>query len=46
MDDEDYAYCSMGEILYRVETLNYENRLILRCQQDAKIIARRHCAAE
>jgi len=36
MDDEDYAYCSMGEILYRVETGNYEYRLILRCRQDAK----------
>ncbi|XP_063718967.1 PRKCA-binding protein-like [Symsagittifera roscoffensis] len=36
MDDEDYAYCSMGEILYRVETGNYEYRLLLRCRQDAK----------
>ncbi|XP_077979463.1 PRKCA-binding protein-like isoform X2 [Glandiceps talaboti] len=36
MDDEEYAYAALGEPLYRVETGNYEYRLILRCRQDAR----------
>ncbi|CAD5118849.1 DgyrCDS7527 [Dimorphilus gyrociliatus] len=36
MDDEEYAFNSLGEPLYRVETGNYEYRLILRCRQLAK----------
>lgn len=36
MDDEEYAYQAMQEPLYRVETGNYEYRLILRCRQEAK----------
>lgn len=37
MDDEEYTYQALQELLYRVETGNYEYRLILRCRQDAKI---------
>jgi len=37
MDDEEYQYQPIQEPLYRVETGNYEYRLILRCRQDAKI---------
>jgi hypothetical protein len=33
MDDEEYAFAQMQEPLYRVETGNYEYRLILRCRQ-------------
>ncbi|XP_070579307.1 PRKCA-binding protein-like isoform X2 [Ptychodera flava] len=36
MDDEEYAYAALGEPLYRVETGNYEYRLVLRCRQDAR----------
>ncbi|XP_023930055.1 PRKCA-binding protein isoform X3 [Lingula anatina] len=36
MDDEEYAYNALGEPLYRVETGNYEYRLILRCRQEAR----------
>jgi tRNA U34 5-carboxymethylaminomethyl modifying enzyme MnmG/GidA len=36
MDDEEYSYQALQEPLYRVETGNYEYRLILRCRQDAK----------
>ncbi|XP_071948769.1 PRKCA-binding protein-like isoform X1 [Antedon mediterranea] len=36
MDDEEYAYAALGEPLYRVETGNYEYRLILRCRQEAR----------
>ncbi|XP_072044121.1 PRKCA-binding protein-like isoform X3 [Amphiura filiformis] len=36
MDDEEYAYATLGEPLYRVETGNYEYRLILRCRQEAR----------
>jgi tRNA U34 5-carboxymethylaminomethyl modifying enzyme MnmG/GidA len=36
MDDEEYAYQAMQDPLYRVETGNYEYRLILRCRQEAK----------
>lgn len=37
MDDEEYTYQALQEPLYRVETGNYEYRLILRCRQDARI---------
>merc|ERR1739838_1129993 len=33
MDDEEYSYAALQEPLYRVETGNYEYRLILRCRQ-------------
>lgn len=36
MDDEEYSYASLQEPLYRVETGNYEYRLILRCRQEAR----------
>ncbi|XP_014243347.1 PRKCA-binding protein isoform X1 [Cimex lectularius] len=36
MDDEEYSYAQLQEPLYRVETGNYEYRLILRCRQDAR----------
>ncbi|XP_063445371.1 PRKCA-binding protein-like isoform X1 [Mytilus trossulus] len=36
MDDEEYSYAALQEPLYRVETGNYEYRLILRCRQDAR----------
>jgi PRKCA-binding protein len=36
MDDEEQSYSSIQEPLYRVETGNYEYRLILRCRQDAR----------
>lgn len=36
MDDEDYAYQGLQEPLYRVETGNYEYRLILRCRAEAR----------
>jgi len=36
MDDEEYTYQALQEPLYRVETGNYEYRLILRCRQDAR----------
>ncbi|KAI1297178.1 PRKCA-binding protein [Halotydeus destructor] len=37
MDDEEYTYQALQEPIYRVETGNYEYRLVLRCRQDAKI---------
>lgn len=37
MDDDEYTYQALQEPLYRVETGNYEYRLILRCRQDARI---------
>lgn len=37
LDDEEQSYSSIQEPLYRVETGNYEYRLILRCRQDARI---------
>lgn len=37
MDDEEKDYYSMQEPLYRVETGNYEYRLVLRCRQEARI---------
>jgi hypothetical protein len=36
MDDEEYSYAALQEPLYRVETGNYEYRLILRCRQLAR----------
>jgi hypothetical protein len=36
MDDEEQSFHSIQESLYRVETGNYEYRLILRCRQDAR----------
>ncbi|XP_052749488.1 PRKCA-binding protein isoform X4 [Galleria mellonella] len=36
MDDEEYGFNALQEPLYRVETGNYEYRLILRCRQDAR----------
>merc|ERR1719356_886458 len=36
LDDEDAAYLALGEPLYRVETGNYEYRLVLRCRAEAK----------
>ncbi|XP_014238639.1 PRKCA-binding protein isoform X2 [Trichogramma pretiosum] len=37
MDDEEQSYESIQEPLYRVETGNYEYRLILRCRQNARL---------
>ncbi|XP_065161751.1 PRKCA-binding protein isoform X2 [Atheta coriaria] len=36
MDDEECSYAAIQESLYRVETGNYEYRLILRCRQAAR----------
>ncbi|XP_053204869.1 PRKCA-binding protein-like [Panonychus citri] len=36
MDDEEYQYQTLQEPLYRIETGNYEYRLVLRCRQDAR----------
>lgn len=36
MDDEEQSFNSIQEPLYRVETGNYEYRLILRCRQEAR----------
>lgn len=36
MDDEERDYYSIQEPLYRVETGNYEYRLVLRCRQEAR----------
>ncbi|ODM95096.1 PRKCA-binding protein, partial [Orchesella cincta] len=36
MDDEEFNYASVQEPLYRVETGNYEYRLVLRCRQEAR----------
>lgn len=36
MDDEEQSYSSIQEPLYRVETGNYEYRLVLRCRQEAR----------
>ncbi|XP_022223968.2 PRKCA-binding protein isoform X1 [Drosophila obscura] len=36
MDDEEHGFASLQEPLYRVETGNYEYRLILRCRMDAR----------
>ena len=37
LDDEDAAYLALGEPLYRVETGNYEYRLVLRCRLVQKV---------
>nr|CAG4648660.1 EOG090X06GA [Polyphemus pediculus] len=37
MDDEEQSYHSLQEPSYRVETGNYEYRLVLRCRQEARI---------
>eukprot|EP00092_Neocalanus_flemingeri_P010172 GFUD01010962.1.p1 GENE.GFUD01010962.1~~GFUD01010962.1.p1 ORF type:complete len:453 (+),score=147.71 GFUD01010962.1:164-1360(+) len=36
LDDEGYSYQALQEPLYRVETGNYEYRLVLRCRSDAR----------
>uniref|UniRef100_A0A336KGB0 PRKCA-binding protein n=1 Tax=Culicoides sonorensis TaxID=179676 RepID=A0A336KGB0_CULSO len=36
MDDEEHQFAALQEPLYRVETGNYEYRLILRCRSDAR----------
>lgn len=36
MDDEEHGFAAIQEPLYRVETGNYEYRLILRCRQEAR----------
>ncbi|KAF7282867.1 hypothetical protein GWI33_001897 [Rhynchophorus ferrugineus] len=36
MDDEECSYAALQEPIYRVETGNYEYRLILRCRQLAR----------
>ncbi|CAH0381161.1 unnamed protein product [Bemisia tabaci] len=36
MDDEEHGYSVLQEPLYRVETGNYEYRLILHCRQEAR----------
>ncbi|XP_060878322.1 PRKCA-binding protein-like [Metopolophium dirhodum] len=36
LDDEEITYCSADEPLYRIETGNYEYRLVLRCRQLAR----------
>ncbi|KAA0192917.1 hypothetical protein HAZT_HAZT012273, partial [Hyalella azteca] len=36
MDDEEIQFAQLQEPLYRVETGNYEYRLILRCRQEAR----------
>ncbi|XP_076059324.1 protein interacting with PRKCA 1 isoform X2 [Oratosquilla oratoria] len=36
MDDEETQFVQLQEPLYRVETGNYEYRLILRCRQEAR----------
>lgn len=36
MDDEESTYQALQEPLYRVETGNYEYRLVLRCRQEAR----------
>ncbi|KAL7643359.1 UNVERIFIED_CONTAM: hypothetical protein RMT77_006651 [Armadillidium vulgare] len=36
MDDEEMQFSQLQEPLYRVETGNYEYRLILRCRQEAR----------
>lgn len=36
MDDEEHSYAALQEPIYRVETGNYEYRLVLRCRQEAR----------
>lgn len=37
LDDEEQSYAALQEPLYRVETGNYEYRLVLRCRQEARV---------
>lgn len=37
MDDEELTFNQLQESLYRVETGNYEYRLVLRCRQLARV---------
>ncbi|XP_067205782.1 PRKCA-binding protein isoform X2 [Linepithema humile] len=37
LDDEEQSCAALQEPLYRVETGNYEYRLILRCRQEARV---------
>ncbi|XP_057338055.1 PRKCA-binding protein isoform X1 [Microplitis mediator] len=37
LDDEEQSYIALQEPLYRVETGNYEYRLVLRCRQEARL---------
>lgn len=36
LDDEEHTHAALQDPLYRVETGNYEYRLILRCRQEAR----------
>ncbi|XP_048507390.1 PRKCA-binding protein isoform X2 [Athalia rosae] len=36
LDDEEQSYIALQEPLYRLETGNYEYRLVLRCRQEAR----------
>ena len=36
MHDEEYSYAALREAPYRVETGNYEYRVVLRCRQLAR----------
>lgn len=36
MDDDEHSFAAIQEPIYRVETGNYEYRLILRCRQEAR----------
>lgn len=36
LDDEEHTYTALQDPLYRIETGNYEYRLILRCRQEAR----------
>merc|ERR1719495_272825 len=36
LDDEEFSYQALQEPLYRVETGNYEYRLVLRCRAEAR----------
>lgn len=36
MDDEEHTFAALQDPLYRVETGNYEYRMILRCRQEAR----------
>lgn len=36
MDDDEHSFAALQEPIYRVETGNYEYRLILRCRQEAR----------
>lgn len=36
LDDEEHTFAALQDPLYRVETGNYEYRLVLRCRQEAR----------